>query len=100
MIIKWKKKASKQELFDIIKIQEEEISRLNKEKMNFYVVIRNEKLIRIDKQGLDYMVEIEQQLKQKENIIKEVKETVKWAYKEDEYQGGIYTIEQILDKEK
>lgn len=37
-------------------------------------------------------------LEQKENIIKEVKETIKWAYEEDEYQGAIYTIEQILDK--
>ena len=33
------------------------------------------------------------------SIIKEVREIVKWAYEEDEYQGGIYTIEQILDKE-
>lgn len=57
---KWKKKPSKKELFDIIKIQEEEISRLNKEKMNFNIVIRNEKPIRIDTQGLDYMGDLEQ----------------------------------------
>ena len=49
---------------------------------------------------LEKFYDLEQKLQQKENIIKEVKETVKWAYKEDEYQGGIYTIEQILDKEK
>ena len=58
----WKKKPSKKELVDIIKIQEEEISRLNKEKMNFNVVIRNEKPIRIDTQGLDYMVDLEQKV--------------------------------------
>lgn len=73
-----KKKLSKKELFDIIKIQEEEISRLNKEKMNFNVVIRNEKPIRIDTQGLDYMVDLEQKYYVLQDIIKEVRE---WAKK-------------------
>lgn len=70
----WKKKPSKKELFDIIKIQEEEISRLNKEKMNFNVVIRNEKPIRIETQGLDYMVDLEQKYYVLQDIIKEVRE--------------------------
>ena len=45
---------------ELKKLIEEEISRLNKEKMNSNVVIRNEKPIRIDTQGLDYMVNLEQ----------------------------------------
>ena len=72
----WKKKPSKKELVDIIKIQEEEISRLNKEKMNFNVVIRNEKPIRIDTQGLDYMVDLEQKYYVLQDIIKEVREYI------------------------
>lgn len=73
---KWKKKPSKKELFDIIKIQEEEISRLNKEKMNFNIVIRNEKPIRIDTQGLDYMVDLEQKYYDLQSIKKEVREYI------------------------
>lgn len=72
----WKKKPSKKELIDIIKIQEEEISRLNKEKMNFNVVIRNEKPIRIDTQGLDYMVDLEQKYYVLQDIIKKVRECI------------------------
>lgn len=71
---KWKKKPSKKELFDIIKIQEKEISRLNKEMMNFNIVIRNKKPIRIDTNGLDYMVDLEQKYYDLQNIIKEVRE--------------------------
>ena len=76
----WKKKPLKKELVDIIKIQEEEISRLNKEKMNFNVVIRNEKPIRIDTQGLDYMVDLEQKYYELQNIIKEVREYITNKY--------------------
>ena len=105
---KWKKKPSKKELFDIIKIQEEEISRLNKEKMNFNIVIRNEKPIRIDTQGLDYMVDLEQKYYDLQSIKKELREYIEnnkqYAELEDYGKNGEYYIDeigllQILDKE-
>ena len=73
---KWKNKPLKKELVDIIKIQEEEISRLNREKMKLNVVIRNEKPVRIDTQGLDYMVDLEQKYFVLQDIIKEAREYI------------------------
>lgn len=55
----------------------------------------NDKTTEIHRDNLERVMAYTRQL---ENIIKEVREIVKWAYKEDEYQGGIYTIEQILNK--
>ena len=105
----WKKKPSKKELFDIIKIQEEEISRLNKEKMNFNVVIRNEKPIRIETQGLDYMVDLEQKYYVLQDIIKEVREYIEHENFKRNILVGVSTkkytkdvlnkVLEILDKE-
>ena len=99
----WKKKPSKKELIDIIKIQEEEISRLNKEKMNFNVVIRNEKPIRIDTQGLDYMVDLEQKHFVLQDIIKEVREYIeewqRFPHTNVSTHKELKKLIEILDKE-
>ena len=107
-IDKWKKKPLKKELVDIIKIQEEEISRLNREKMDLNVVIRNEKPIKIDQQGLEYVVDLEQkyyiskkytdkdfkqEIERLNNIIKEFEEELEKERKidrpRDDYNYGV-----------
>ncbi|MBQ6628553.1 MAG: hypothetical protein IJI98_11120 [Methanosphaera sp.] len=77
---KWERKPLKKELNDIIKLQEERISELNKEMMKLNVVIRNQKPIRIDTRGLDYMVDLEQKYFVLQDIIKEVREINKYIY--------------------
>lgn len=104
---KWKNKPLKKELVDIIKIQEEEISRLNREKMKLNVVIRNEKPVRIDTQGLDYMVDLEQKYFVSQDIIKEVREYIEDEDLTDSANYHQYDIKEevkedllaILDKE-
>ena len=103
-IDKWRKKPRKKELIDIIKIQEEEISRLNREKMKLNVVIRNEKPVRIDTQGLDYMVDLEQKYYVLQDIIKEVREYIKEWQRFPHTNGSTHkelkNLIDILDKEK
>ena len=67
----WKKKPSKKELAEIIKIQEERISNLNKEQMKLNVVVRNNKYIKINSLGLEYMVDLEQRLYKAIEILKD-----------------------------
>ena len=73
-IDKWKKKPLKKELYDIIKLQEERISKLNKEKAHIEIAYEE-----------DYK-EQQQEIERLHSIIKEVRE-----YIEERYNGEVLT---------
>lgn len=73
-----------------IKVKDKEIKQLKSQSQQKENIIEElkERSLRYSKQ-IDGLLEIKE----------EIREKIKWAYDEDEYQGAIYEIEQIIDKE-